>query len=331
MPIYLYWGDDDYSMAQAVTHLKEKILDPNWIQFNYDKISNQQSDGVITALNQAMTPVFGVGDRLVWLEETNLCQQAAEDLLPELQRTLPNIPASSHLLLTTTKKPDGRLKSTKLLEKYAQVQEFSLIPPWKPEEIFQKVQQLAQEMTVKLTPQALQLLADSVGNNTRQLAQELTKLKLYAEDGNQPINAQMVMALVNVNTQSSLQLATAIRNGEQGKSLELVADLLNHNEAALRIVATLVGQFRTWTVVRLGMEAKGMDEKAIASLAEISNPKRLFFLRKEVQNIPAPKFLATLPLLLDLEYNLKRGAEPLITLQTKVLELCQIFQEKTRS
>jgi len=326
MPIYLYWGDDDYEMAQAVTALREKVLDSQWIQFNYDKIPAHQSDGIINALNQSMTPVFGMGDRLVWLDETNLCQQCSEDLLKELQRTLPNLLDSSHLLLTTSKKPDGRLKSTKLIEKYAKVQEFSLISPWKTEEILQKVKQLAQTMEVKLTPNALQLLADSVGNNTRSLSQELEKLRLFSQDKNHPLDAKVVATLVNVNTQTSLQLATVIRNGDKGKALELVADLLNRNEAALRIVATLVGQFRTWTVVKLGMETKEQDEKAIASLAEISNPKRLFFLRKELQSLSAAQLLATVPLLLDLEYGLKRGAEPMATLQTKVIELCQLFE-----
>jgi DNA polymerase-3 subunit delta len=74
------------------------------------------------------------------------------------------------------------------------------------------------------------------------------------------------------------------------------------------------------------METKEQDEKAIASLAEISNPKRLFFLRKELQSLSAAQLLATVPLLLDLEYGLKRGAEPMATLQTKVIELCQLFE-----
>jgi DNA polymerase-3 subunit delta len=33
---------------------------------------------------------------------------------------------------------------------------------------------------------------------------------------------------------------------------------------------------------------------------------------------------STLRILLELEVNLKRGADPLSTLQTKVIELCQI-------
>lgn len=125
-------------MSKAVDTLKDTILDPNWASFNYDKISPDQSDAVIAALNQVMTPPFGIGKRLVWLVDTSLTQHCSPELLAELERTLPVMPDSSVLLLTSRTKPDGRLKSTKLLQQHATIQEFSLIPPWKTEEIEQR-------------------------------------------------------------------------------------------------------------------------------------------------------------------------------------------------
>lgn len=323
MPVYLFWGEDDFAIAQEVEKLHKQVLDPNWIAFNYDKLAGDNTDNIIDGLNQAMTPVFGVGGRLVWLVETNIAQQCSEALLSELQRTLPKVPDYAHLLLTSSKKPDKRLKSTKLLEKYAQIREFALIPPWKPDEIAKKVQMVATERGIKLTANAVDLLAESVGNNTRLLWSELDKLSLYRQG--KVIDKKEVAALVNVNTQNSLQLATAIRTGETAKALGLVADLLNHNEHPLRIVATLVGQFRTWTLVKLKIEAGEKDEMAIAAAAELGNPKRVYFLRKEIQSVKGKQLLETLPLFLELEFNLKRGGEPLSTLQTKIVELCRIF------
>jgi DNA polymerase-3 subunit delta len=330
MPVYLFWGDDDFAIAQAVEQLHKSVLDSHWVQFNYDKIPGEQADATIVALNQAMTPVFGVGGRLVWVNESTLCQHCSDSLLAELQRTLGVIPESSHLLLTSSKKPDGRLKSTKFLQKYADIREFSLIPPWKTEEILQNVQKLAQSLGVKLTPQAEQLLAESVGNHTRQLANELEKLSLYQSDQSQALDVDTVAALVNANTQSSLKLATAMLQGNQSLALGLVSDLINRNEPALKIVATLVGQFRTWTIIKLMLEAGEKDEKAMASAAEIANPKRIYFLRQEVQSLSSQHFLLALPLLNELEFNLKRGMEPLANLQIKMIEICHIFRKKTK-
>jgi DNA polymerase-3 subunit delta len=326
MPVYLFWGEDEFAIAQAVSQLRTSVLDPHWSQFNSDKIAGDRPDAMVEALNQAMTPVFGMGGRLVWVEEATICQQCSEDLLAQLKRTLPALPAISHLLLTSSKKPDGRLKSTKLLQEWAQIREFSLIPPWKTEEILSRVQHLAQERGVRLTPAATQLLAESVGNNTRQLWGELEKLSLYSSDRPKPLDVDTIARLVNANTQNSLQLATAIRQGKSAQVIALVADLINRNEPALKIVATLVGQFRTWTMVKICFEAGERDEKAIATLADIANPKRLYFLRQDVQSLSCEKLLAAFPLLLDLEFSLKQGAEPIATLQTKILELCQLFQ-----
>ena len=324
MTIYLYWGEDEFAMTQAVKELRESVLDSSWVSFNYDRISPDQPDAVIQGLNQAMTPPFGMGKRLVWLVETTVCQQCSETLLAELERTLPAIPQESILLLTTRNRPDGRLKSTKLLQKHADIREFPLIPPWKTEQLVQQVQFHAQKLGIKLTVPGAELLAQSVGNDTRQLYNELEKLRLFAGDLAKPLDESIVATLVTSNTQNSLQLAAAILQRDGAKALELVADLINKNEPALKIVATLIGQFRTWLWVKLMVSEGERDQKAIATAAEVSNPKRIYFLTREVQSISLIQLTSTLRILLELEVNLKRGADPLSTLQTKVIELCQI-------
>lgn len=328
MPIYLYWGEDDFAIAKSVKKLQSQVLDPNWIDFNYHRYRGDNSEKIIEGLNEVMTPPFGMGERLIWLADTTICQQCSADLLAELQRTLPVIPTTSHLLLTTSKKPDRRLKSSKLVEQYAQVTEFSFIPYWNTEAISRNVRQTATEIGVELTPQAVELLTESVGNNTRQLWNELEKLSLFYrnEIGNQKIiDVDAVSALVICNTQNSLQLAAAIRDRKIETALSLINDLINRNEPPLRIVATLVKQFRTWAIVKAMWESGERDLKTIANMAEIGNPNRLKYIYREIQSISANQLLASLPILLSLEYGLKRGAIAKEILQTKTVELCNLF------
>jgi DNA polymerase III subunit delta len=326
MTVILYWGDDDFAIAKAVSKIQSSAIDPAWVSFNYEKITPDREDGAIAALDAAMTPPFGSGKRLVWLADTTLMQQCSEQLLAELERTLPQVPATTILLLTSKNKPDGRLKSTKLIHKYANVQEFGLIPPWKTEELQQRVQIVAKELGLKISPDAIELLAESVGNNTRQLYLELDKLQLLAGGSGQPIDRSMVASLVIANTQNSLQLAAAIRQGDVGSALQLVAELIDRNEPALKIVATLIGQFRTWLWVKMLIEAGEKDDRVIATAAGLGNPKRLFFIKQELQSTTADRLAASLPQLLELEYNLKRGGEATSTLQMHAIELCLIFR-----
>lgn len=325
MPIYYYWGDDEFSLAKAVDSLRSRTVDPNWASFNYTQYPPDRPDTIIEALNQAMTPPFGCGDRLVWLADTTLGQNCSEELLAELERTFPTLPENSVLLLTSRSKADGRLKSTKLLQKYADIREFALIPPWETSKLVQQVQKVAQEVGLKLTQSSVNAIADAVGNNTRQLYNELTKLRLYAGDTTKPLDVDIVARLVEANAQTSLDLVKAISTGDTAKSLTLVAQLLNRNEPALRIVATLVGQFRTWLWVKIITETRERDRQVIAQAAEISNPNRVYFLQQEVQFLGVQQLASTLPVLLELELSLKQGKEEMTVLQTKVIELCQIF------
>ncbi len=325
MPIYFYWGDDDFAMGKAVAALRDRVLAPDWAAFNYEKISPDTPDAIIQGLNQSMTPPFGSGSRLVWLVDTTICHHCSADILAELERTLTAIPESTVLLLTTGSKPDGRLKSTKLLQKYAQVQEFSRIPPWQQDRLEKAVVKVAQEMGVKLTDASVRILTESVGNETRLLYSEMEKLQLYVGTGkNRLLSDEIVGTLVTSNAANSLKLANAILHGDTSRALTLIADLIDCNEPALKVVATLTGQFRTWLWVKVMISAGERDEKAIAQAAEIGNPKRIYFLRQEVKAITQEQLQKTLSILLDLEVSLKRGAEELSTLQTTVIELCQV-------
>ncbi|MBK1987726.1 DNA polymerase III subunit delta [Sphaerospermopsis aphanizomenoides BCCUSP55] len=328
MPIYVYWGEDDFAIEKAVTVLRDRILDPLWISFNYTAFPPDQADAVIQALNQVMTPSFGAGGRLVWLINSTLCQQCPENVLSELQRTLPVIPEDSFLLLTSRNKPDERLKATKFLKQFAQFQEFPLIPPWKTELLVQAVNQAAQTVGVKLTTQTAELLAESIGNDTRLLYNEMEKLRLYTEGSNKPLDVNTVTQLVRNTTQNTLQLAAAIRTGDTPKALGIVGDLINAAEPGLRIVATLIGQFRTWLWVKIMMESGERNPQAIAQAAEINNPKRIYFLQQEVKSLSVQQLVLSLPLLLELEVSLKQGASETSILQTKVIELCQLYQRR---
>ncbi|NEZ65427.1 DNA polymerase III subunit delta [Leptolyngbyaceae cyanobacterium CCMR0082] len=326
MPVYFFWGADEFRMKKAVRALCDRNLNPDWASFNYEKIPPEQSDAIIQGLNQAMTPPFGMGKRVVWLVDTPVCQRCSADLVAELERTLPKIPDSAILLLTSSNKPDGRLKSTKLIKKYADIREFDTIPPWKTDQIEHQVYQVAKDVGLQLTPQAAALLGEAIGADTRRLYNELEKLKTYWPQPKQALPPEAVHALVATSTQSSLQLAAALRQGQTDRALTLITELLTRNEPALRIVATLVGQFRTWLWVKLMTESGERDTRAIAQAADIGNPKRIYFLQKEIHGISSSQLQNALRLLLSLEYSLKQGAPETVTLHTKVIELAHCFK-----
>lgn len=326
MPVYFFWGADEFRLRKAVKALRDRTLDPGWASFNYDRIPPDLTDAPMQALNQVMTPPFGSGQRFVWLVDTTLGQRCPDQVMVEMERTLPLVPETAVLLLTSPTKPDGRLKSTKLLKQYAEVREFAAIAPWQTDQLVDQVRRVAQEMALRLTPQAAALLAEAVGADTRRLYSEMEKLSLYWSDRkSEPLPPEMVTRLVTVSTQTSFQLAEALIAGRTDQALGLVTDLLANNEPALKVVATLVGQFRSWLWVALLTAEGERDVRAIAQAADINNPKRVFILQKQVRGCSPAQLQTALSLLLDLEFALKRGAPDEITLQTKAIEIAGCF------
>lgn len=328
MPAYYFWGDDDFALQNAVHTLRQRTLDEDWASFNYDVIPADTTGGPSQALNQAMTAPFGQGRRLVWLQNTTLGQRCPEPVLTEFERTLPKLLDSSVLLLTSTAKPDGRAKFTKLFKTHGEIREFATIPPWKTDQIRQQVVTVAKQRGLALESATLDLLAEAVGNDTRQLHLELEKLALYWGATPQPIPPAVAAELVTVSTQTSLQLAQALKQGDTPTALGLVSDLLDRNEPALRIVATLVSQFRLWLWLRALIQAGVQSDAEIAAAAEVANPKRIYFLKQEIRSLGLSQLQRSLPLLLELESELKQGRDERATLHTKVIELCQIFRAK---
>ncbi|MCF2969800.1 DNA polymerase III subunit delta [Synechococcus sp. Nb3U1] len=323
MPVYFYWGEDHYRLLQAVQQLREQVLDPDWAAFNYDRLPPEST---IAGLNQAMTPPLGAAARLVWLEDTHLTQHCPEDLWEEVERILAQLPPTTHLLLTTTSKPDGRLKSTKILKKTAIVREFQQLAAWDEEGILKQVHAEAAQRQLKLSPVAAQKLAEAVGNESRRLVMELEKLALFTAGQTDAITPEQIEALVPASAYNSFQLAASLRKGDLDQALVILTHLLDQNEPALKVLAVLVGQFRTWLWVRLLLDQGERDPKAIAQKAEIGNPNRVYFLQKEVGSLKTATLLKAMQQLLHLEYGLKQGQPERGAFQAALIQIVAILK-----
>lgn len=310
MPIHIYWGEDEFLIDRAVKQ-QMQLIDQSWFVFNYSQCPSESLEEAITDI---LTAPVGTGSRLVCIAGSSLA------VFQELESIIPLIPSTNTLLLTCLSKPDGRNRSVKSILSQAQVQEFSLISPWNTDALMDRVQDLANQVGVKISRQASLLLVKVVGNNTRLIYCELEKLKTYT--GGEIIHQEAVVELVNNSSGNALKLASAILNGDIDIALQITENLLHCNEPPLKIVATLVTTFRTWLTVKVCTTEGWQNDNAIATLVEIKNPKRLYFLRNEVANVSIERLRQALPLLLELELMLKSGTEERLAMQVQLVQMC---------
>jgi DNA polymerase-3 subunit delta len=308
VPIHLYWGDDEAARQRAVEALVAETVDPAWAAINLSRLDGNDPAQAARALEEARTPPFAGGCRLVVLQRSPFGSACPADLAGRLEASLELIPENCHLVLVSPGKPDARLRTTKALRKVAEERSFELPAVWDGAGQRELVALTARELGLRLEPAAAEALAEAIGSDSARLASELEKLALHAGAG--PITAAAVEALIGGRSTSSLAVGDALLAGQRAEAIARVDALLAANEPALRIVATLSGQIRGWLWVSL-LEASGeQDVAVIAKAAGIGNPRRVFVLRKQIRGRSADQLLGLLRQVLEVEAALKRGSDP---------------------
>ncbi len=309
MPIHLYWGDDEAARQRALAAQLESLVDPAWAAINLSRLDGADPVQAARALEEARTPPFGAGARVVVLQRSPFCQACPAELATQLEAALELIPADGHLFLVSEGKPDARLRTTKRLRAVAEERSFTLPPVWDGAGQIERVESAARERGLALAPEAAEALAEAIGSDGLRLASELEKLALHAGSATGPITAQAVAALIGGQVTSSLAVGDALLDQRPAEAIALVEALREANEPALRIVAALASQIRGWLWVCLLERSGEQDVAVIAKAAGIGNPKRIYVMRKQIRGRTPEQLLALLRRLLDVEAALKRGAD----------------------
>lgn len=297
--ISLLVGNDTEAIGRQLVALKA-LTHPVWRDFNVHRFSAEQ---LSAALSAAFSVPFGEGSKLIVVENCDFKQFGETGL--ELLQPLSQLPATTHLVFIATS-IDKRLKVAKYLLSLGKLKEFTLIPPWRIDLIESAIATTAKQMQLNIARDAVSYLAAAIGNDTTRMVKELEKLAIYAA-GSRITKAQAT-ALVSTTTTSSLQLAEALLKGHAAAAIRLVNELLSLAEFPLCIVATLIAQFKTWLWVKAALASKRSDAE-IATLCGFGNPKRLYFLRLEVQGVSLNYLAQALSMLFELEVLLKSGGK----------------------
>ena len=305
MPVKLIYGEDTHLMSKRVEQLIKDCTTQEWEIFNYIRVDNKAS-AISQAITEVMTIPFGEGGKIVHITDGTIFNKCSDEIILSLQENLPKIPKRNLLLITSQSKPDGRSKAVKELLQHVEIEEFPLISSWDKEGLEKVIQAAVKTHSLNVAPTAISYLVEAIGNNTARLDSELAKLAIYAQG--EKLDIEDISHLISNNNTSCTGLAHAIKNNKANIAAQILHRLLDNNEHPLKIVATLISYFRTWLITKAGVEEKLPDNK-ISTLAELNNPKRLYFLKKEVETVSALKLKQTLITLIQLEGELKSGID----------------------
>ncbi len=339
MPIHLIWGDDYQASNREIEEIIQKVVDPVWKSFNHSQIDGNDPKQNFRALEEAQSPPLGTGGRIVLVRRSPFCNGCSIELANKLEQTIKLIPDNTYLILNNSNKPDKRLKTTKLIQKSIQSNAFSneksfILPlPWDINGQRNLVRNIAHRLNLKMNHETIDLIVESIGNDSSLINTELQKLALLSEANNELLNSdnsieitkELVKKLINNTSTNAIEIANFLLQGERDIALGKIKSLLENGEPALRLISTLSGQSRGWLWVNLLDSQGNQDVKEIAKLAGIANPKRIFVIRKQIQGKSLESLLELMKKLLKIEASIKSGTNPIDSFKDNLLTESKIL------
>ncbi len=339
MPIHLIWGDDYEASNREIEEIIQKFIDPVWKSFNHSQIDGNDPNQNFRALEEIQSAPLGNGGRIVLVRRSPFCNGCSVELAKKLEQSIKLIPDNTHLILNNSNKPDKRLKTTKLIQKsiesnpISNEKSFILPLPWDINGQRNLVRNIANRLNLKMNHETINLIVESIGNDSSLINTELQKLALISEANNpkettslgQEITIELVEKLIQNNSTNALEIANFLLKGERVIALNKIKSLLENGEPALRLITTLTGQARGWLWVNLLDSQGNKDVKEIAKLAGIANPKRIFVIRKQIQDQSLETLLNLMKKLLNIESSIKSGANPIDSFKDNLLTESKIL------
>ena len=322
MPIQIIWGNDLNASNKFIKKIIDEKVSKTWGEINISYLNGDDDNQIKQAFDEILTPPLGDGSRVVVLKNNPLFTNKNEEIRLKFEKIYQNIPSNTYFLLQNTKKPDSRLKSTKfiqtLIKKDLVIEtSFSLPDIWDFEGQKRYLEFTANSMNIHLGKGTADLIINSVGNDSFNLVSELSKAKIYLSAINNNENKELILESDDVkkifNDQQSniFKIIDHLLQNSISDGLIEIYYLLKKGEPALRLNAGLISQIRMHTIVKLLHKSGEQDLSKICKLANISNPKRIFFIRKKVNNISSDFLIKLMSNLLDIESSLKKGNNPI--------------------
>ncbi len=282
--IYLFYGDDDFTMSESLSRLKEGVGPEDLRDVNISELDG--ADVTFDLLRGTADTVPVLAEKRLVIVKGLLSKferqgrgQGAQELRPladewaTMDEYLPALPPTTELVFV-----DGRLSPSnprlKVVKPHAEVRTFSLP---RPNDLRDWIRRRADSLEVQIEPRAVDTLAETIGSDLRVVASELEKLALYRSGD--AVSHEDVEEMVSYTREANIFAAVdAMLEGKPSVAIRLVHQLLTAGAPVQYLLVMMARQ------VRLLLLAK---EIKAAQVPQAEHGKRLglsgYPLRKTMQ------------------------------------------------
>lgn len=311
--LYLLLGEETFLVQEALAVLKEKSLDPGTADFNCDIFEANEIPASQARDAAEMLPMMSKRRFVVYRGVDDLKDKDWEVLYPLLER-----PVDSTVFVLTAESLDKRKKSFKKLSEAAVLVE--LKRPY-DSQVAEWIEYLAFRLQIRITREASTLLKQFVGTNLTEINNELGKLKDYLGERNQ-VEAQDVLQVVSqTKVDRIFDLTDAIGRRDRGTALHTLANLLEHGQSEVGVLAMITRHFRILSQLKDG-QREGLSGARLSTKAGIPSFLLTQYL-DQIRKWDETKIEKTFAVLADTDRALKSSSVPShVWLENFVLKTC---------
>jgi len=322
--IYLFFGEDDYTLKKRIAKIKAEFLKQDPSGMGLVELGEEPT---LEKLQVAVSTVSFFGSKRLVISEAFLGQKKLE--LEKLAVILQSISNEVDIIFVAP----GKFKDKKVIAlfgKHGKVEEFVSLRPW---ELGKWIKDEVESKGAKITPPAIAKLGAYTGPDLWRAHNEIEKLISYkhslstlrSEKGqNAEITEEDVEKLVSAKLENNIfGFIDALAAKNAKRALKLLGDMILAGEEEVSILGMIVFQARNLLVVK-DLLSSGVSQQEIIKQTSL-HP---FVVQKSIaqsRNFTMEELKSIYKKLEQADIAIKTGqTEPKLALELLVAEICGI-------
>lgn len=314
MPLYLFYGEEEFLIQEAVNLIISKAVDPGAKDFNFNQVYCRDTSGS-ELVNLAQALPFMSEKRVIIAKEIDAFKAPdLEDLVPYLNDPSP----STCLVMVSSQGRFDKKAVVSAVEAHGCVTRFF---PLQDREIVAWVEAWARTRGLSLQRDAAQYLWQAIGNDLQKIKNELEKVEIYIKEKKTITFDDMKAAVGEFREYTSFSLAEAIGQKNREKAFLVLSRLMQEGEQPVGLLGSIVWNFRRLMRAKV-MEASGVGYEEIKrKLVIIFHQSALF--QEQMRRFSMEELRVIFGILLTTDRQLKSsGLNSRLVLERMILKVC---------
>jgi DNA polymerase-3 subunit delta len=314
LPLYLFFGDEEFLIQEAVDLIINTVVDPKARDFNFNTLYCKETSAS-SLVNLCQTLPFMSEKRLVIAKEINAFKAGdLEELVLYLNDPSPD---TCLLLLPSQERFDKKSVITAVEAHGAVTRFYALLD----REIIAWIESWGRTRGLSVQRDAAQFLWQTLGNDLQKIVNELEKVLISAQEKKTIAFDDVKNVVGDFREYTSFDLAAALGQKNREQSFFILARLIQEGEAPVGLLGSIAWNFRRLMQAK-SLEASGMRPDEIAKkLRVIFHQAGLF--REQMRRYSLDELREVFAVMLATDKALKSsGLNGRLVLERMILTLC---------